>query len=347
MSDESQHDVILVGCSHHETPLEVREQLALPKDAIGQQLYQEICGNGVISECLVVATCNRLEYYVVGTPPVESMREKVEGRLFPNETAEQFRANAYLKTGPEATRHLFEVAAGLDSQMLGETEILGQLKAAYAQAANCRATGTVLNRLLQKAFQAAKWARSETAIGRGQVSIGNVAVELAERVCGELSEISVLLVGTGEVGSRTAQALMSRGVQRVTVTGRNTLRAREVADTLTGAAVISFGNLERALAYSDVLISCTGASEAIINAEIIGQAMAGRPDRPLFVIDLAMPRDVAPDAESLPEVYLFNLDNLASIANENLKTRKSAIETARKGLTQRAARIWEELRGRL
>lgn len=336
-------ELVLLGCSHHRVPMALREGVTLTPEQLGAEFHQRWRQRMGLVESFALATCNRLEFYAVGPTGALGDPDALCQLLPDTLDAATFKAHCYHKQGAEVVRHLFGVAAGLDSQMLGETEILGQVKAAYEQACRLDSAGALLHKLLQKTLQAAKWARSRTGIGQGQVSIGNVAAELAERVCGELPQISILLLGTGEVGKRTTEALASRGARRLTVCGRNPLKARAVAETLPGAAVLAFAQRRQALAYVDVLIGATSAPELILSAAELAPLMQTRRTRPLFAIDLAMPRDIDPAVADLDQVYLYNLDDLAAIANENLATRKREALRAEEGLHERAARLWPEL----
>lgn len=334
--------LFLLGSSHRTAPLEVRESFALG-DESAQKLYQQLKTAPGLNECLILSTCNRVEIY--GVADRQSSREQFELSL---QSANGFDTKAFLQhsewlTGEAVVQHAFEVAAGLDSQMVGETEILGQIKDSYAGAADFAATGPVLNRLFQKSFQAAKWARTHTGIGRGQISIGNVATDLAQRVCGELPDISVLLIGTGEVAEKTTQSLVSRGVNRVTVAGRNLINARKLADEFNGPC-INLQDAPRVLVYHDIVICSTAAPGSILLKADIAPALKQRPTRPLFAIDLALPRDIEPAASKLSNVYLYNLDDLAAIANENLKARQAEVEKARHALLEKARRVWEAIR---
>lgn len=332
------------GSSHHQASLEVRERLAIaPSKA--DALYRALLGEARWRECLLLNTCNRIEIYGVanainGANPQKQVLEYLS-RLH-GINAEDISDHSFWLTGEDAVRHAFEVAAGLDSQILGETEILGQVKDSYAEAAKVHATGPILNRIFQKSFQVAKWARTHTGIGRGHVSIGNVAAELAGRVCGALSQTSVLLLGTGEVGERTAQALLSRGARSVTVVGRQQDKALALAETLGGAAA-SFATLPRLLPQADAVIAATASPSAVLAASMVAQAMHLRPERPMFLIDAAMPRDIEPQAQEIPNVYLYNLDDLASLANQNLKARQAEENFARRALADRARALSERL----
>lgn len=343
MSDVLQ-SLFVLGTSHHATPLDMRERFALtPPQAL--QLQLQLHALDGIRECLVLNTCNRLEIY--------GLADKIERideirSLFcqkQNVPEELFQQYAYSHNNLKALQHVLEVSTGLDSQMVGETEILGQLKTAYANARDAKCTGNVLNRLFEKSFQAAKAARTQTGITRGQISIGNVAVDLASRIFGKLNKSRVLLLGSGEVGEKTAQALKSRGIGDISVSSRTFENAHKLAHSLGGAA-IDFEDFTEQLEHFDIIICSTAAPGTLLSCEVMARNMKQRPERPCFLIDLALPRDVDPAVEEVENVYLYNLDDLSNIANENLEARKAEIENAREILKKHAWNLWLQLRRR-
>lgn len=336
--------LFVLGSSHQQTPLELRERFALTNESL-QTLQSELHQMPNIRECLVINTCNRLEIYGLATTP--EIEDEVRSLLCKHNGIERplFDAHSFWHTNIDVLQHALEVSSGLDSQMVGETEILRQMKAAYEQARASNYTGTVLNRLFEKSFQAAKSARTQTGITRGQVSIGNVAVDLASRIFGKLKQSRVLLIGSGEVAEKTAQALKSRGVADITVTSRTYEKAHRIAHELSGAA-IEFSDFESQLHRYDIIISSTSAPHCILTKEAIRQAARNRPGQPFFLIDLALPRDIDPAVDQLESVYLYNLDDLSTIANENLAQRKAEIEHARKILKGYAWTLWLQLRRR-
>ncbi|HKK17065.1 MAG TPA: glutamyl-tRNA reductase [Opitutales bacterium] len=334
-----------MGSSHNEAPLEVRERLALSAERLAK-LQQTLLEDGLIRECLVVNTCNRLEVYGLANPS-EDTEETVRNYLCRAQGVSRalLDRHSFWYTNLDVLQHALEVSSGLDSQMVGETEILGQMKEAYGRAKSAKATGAVLNRLFEKSFQAAKSARTQTGITRGQVSIGNVAVDLASRIFGKLGKSRVLLLGSGEVGEKTAQALKSRGVADISVSSRTYENAHRLAHELKGAA-IDFDDFVEQLHNFDIIIGSTAAPGSLLSREVIGKAMQSRPEQPLFIIDLALPRDIDPKVEDLENVYLYNLDDLSKIANENLEARRSEIERARDILKGHAWNLWLQLRRR-
>jgi glutamyl-tRNA reductase len=235
----------------------------------------------------------------------------------------------------EAVAHLFEVAAGLQSQLIGETEIFGQVKDAYAEACAEKTVGQSLHRLFQKTFQAGKWARTHTAISQGQVSLGNVAVELAARVFGSLKHSHGLVVGGGEIGRDVAKALHSRGLKKISVTSRRAESATSVASEVEGE-VIDFKEWQTLLSKADVAVFATAAPTMHLTKAELTSLMKKRGGDPLLLIDLAMPRDVDPACADLDSVFLYDLADLSEIANTNRRIRESEISVCRDGLRQRA-----------
>jgi len=342
---DSLQSLFVLGSSHNEASLEVREQLALSAESL-KDLQRDLVDDEIIRECLVVNTCNRLEVYGLANSS-EDTEERVRDALCRAQgvSRELLDKHSFWYTNLNVLQHALEVSSGLDSQMVGETEILGQMKEAYAQAKATGATGSVLNRLFEKSFQAAKSARTQTGITRGQVSIGNVAVDLATRIFGKLDKSRVLLLGSGEVGEKTAQALKSRKVADISVSSRTYENAHRLAHELKGAA-IDFDDFIEQLHHFDIIIGSTSAPGFLLSREVVRKTMQTRPERPLFLIDLALPRDIDPGVESLENVYLYNLDDLSTIANENLEARRSEIEKARNILQGHAWNLWLQLRRR-
>ncbi|WP_269522267.1 glutamyl-tRNA reductase [Coraliomargarita parva] len=344
MTQEPLQSLFVLGSSHHEAPLEVRERFALSPEQTGmlRAALHEVKG---IRECVVLNTCNRVEIYGLAEAGIEE--EQVRAQLCQIQQLDRslFDAHSFWHTNLDTLQHALEVASGLDSQMIGETDILSQMKSAYADAKSAHCTGAVLNRLFEKSFQAAKSARSQTAITKGQISIGNVAVDLASRIFGKLTRSRVLLIGSGDVGEKTAQALKSRGAADIAVSSRTFEKAHALAHQFEGAA-IDFADFRTHLEHYDIIISSTAATGSILDRSTIQQAMRRRPERPLFLIDVAVPRDIDSDVEAIDNVYLYNLDDLSTIANENLAQRKTEIEHARAILKQHAWTLWLQLRRR-
>ena len=331
----------LLGASHHTAPLELREKLALAGDK-----FDALCGAlrslAGLEEFAVLNTCNRVEVY--GVAAEAGAINRVEAALCAlNQLDAAAFARARLELHDEpAIQHLLEVAAGIDSQMVGETEILGQVKAAYAAAHAQGTTGAVLNRIFQKAFQAAKHVRTNTAIGEGQISVASVAVDLAGKIFGDLRRCRVLVVGAGEIGEKTARAFKSREIGELAVTSRNFQHADELAKVF-GAQTVPFDQVAEALPHFDIAVCSTAAPVAIVTPALAAGVMRRRAVRPLFFIDLAMPRNIEPAVADLPNVFLYNLDDLAKISEENLALRQAEIERVRALLAERAGVLWRQI----
>jgi glutamyl-tRNA reductase len=344
-------ELFLLGSTHRTAPLALRERLAIPPARL-DTMYDLLRGPGGLGlpECLVLNTCNRVELYGVASdsaavPPLRARLLEHLGRFHLLDPAElgQF---VLWKEHEAVVTHVFDVAAGLDSQMVGETEIFGQIKDSYSDAARRGAAGPVLNRVFQKSFQAAKWARTHTPIGRGAVSVGSVAAELAARIFGDPAQSHLLLLGAGEVGQSALQALRSRGAQSVTIASRTLAHAQELAGPHEGAAV-ELARVPALLTSVDIVLGALTVEHPFLTRAQLAAAATERAGRPLFVIDLAVPRNIAPDAAGLDNVYLYNLDDLAAIANENLKSREAAVNACRETLADKARQVWESLRGRV
>lgn len=330
--------LVLLGASHRTAPLAVRERLALD-DGRAAALAERLRGMPGVREFALLNTCNRIELYGVarGAGAVDAVRRtlfEVTG-CAPGE----LEGVVVQRDNRDAISHLFEVASGLDSQIVGEVEILGQVKDAYDRALERKWTGPVLNRVFQKTFQAAKHIRTHTAIGAGQISIATVAVDLAGKIFGELDPVKILVVGAGEIGLKTAQAFQSRGAKSITVASRTLSRAEETAAAAGGWAA-SMAELPEILAQSDIVASSTSSPQAVITRALATQAMKRRAGRPLFLVDLALPRDIEPECAQIPDVYLYNLDDLARIAEANLAQRQAEVAKCRAILAERTAQLW-------
>ncbi len=343
MSDALQH-LFVLGSSHLQAPLELRERFSLNRETAAD-LNVRLAQLPELEEALVLNTCNRIEIYGLAAAPGAEERARDLVCQICGAGRSVFDAHSFHFNNLQAIEHTLEVAAGLESQMVGETEIFQQMKSAYAEARRAGATGWVLNRLFERAFHAAKQARSQTGLTRGQISVGNVTVDLARRIFGKLADSRVLLVGSGEVAEKTAQALSSRGVSDITVSGRNLDRARKLAHRFAAAA-LDFTDFPAQLHHFDIVVCSTAASGTLIDAAMVRAVIRRRPDRPIFLIDLAVPRDIDPSAADLPNVYLYNLDDLSAMANENLALRRAEIEQARALLRRQAWHLWLHLRRR-
>lgn len=333
--------LFLIGASHRTTPLELREKLALTSDKLAA-FHGKLGALPGLREYAVLNTCNRVEFYGVAesTDAIERLQGEFCG--FQGFAPEEFARIRKHAAGPDVIRHLLEVSSGLDSQMLGENEIFGQVKDAYASAQQRGTVGPVLNRVFQKAFQAAKHVRTETAITEGQISVANVAVDLAITIFGDLSAARVLLVGAGDIGEKTAKAFQSRGAGSLTVSSRTLGRAMELA-TAFSATALPFEHVPAHLGQYDIVVSSTAAPHAVVRTEDVVAGMRKRPAIPLFFIDLALPRDVEPGVAELANVFLYNLDDLAKIAEENRAARAAKVDHARSIISGKSEQLWRQV----
>jgi glutamyl-tRNA reductase len=333
--------LFVIGASHHRAPLAVREKLALTAESAAA-LESEIAAFSGLKELALLSTCNRVEFYGVAATAEAAERITTAFCARQQFPAFEFEKIRFDLRGRAAVQHLLEVAAGLDSQMLGETEIFGQVKEAYAAAQTRGRTGPVLNRVFQKGFQAAKHVRTHTAITEGQVSVANVAVDLALNIFGGLKDARILLLGAGEIGEKTARAFQSRGAAALTVASRTFERAMELATAL-GASAMPFEQREARLAEFDVVVCATSAPEVVIPFAAAAAAMHKRPVRPLFFIDQALPRDVDAAVAEIDNVFLYNLDDLAKIAAENRAAREAEIAKCRVIVAEKADALWRQV----
>ena len=337
--------LFLLGASHHTTPLAVREKLALDNTraaALAARLQQ----TPGVSEFALLNTCNRVELYGVARGPDSLAALRAAFAETTGCAPADLAGVLHLRQNHDVVGHLFAVAAGLDSQIVGETEILGQVKAAYDHALARRWTGPVLNRVFQKTFQAAKHVRTHTGIGTGQISIASVAVDLAGKIYGDLAPVNILVVGAGDIGLKTVQAFQSRGARAITVASR-TLSKAEEAVAQAGGWAASLAELPEVLATADIVASSTAAPGIVISRDLVATAMKRRAARPLFLIDLALPRDIDPSASELANVFLYNLDDLARIAEGNLTQREAEVARCRAILAERTATLWPQVAQRL
>lgn len=333
--------LFVIGATHHRVPLAIREKLALSPEGAAA-LETELAAIAGLKEFAVLNTCNRVEFYGVATNADTAERVSAAFCARQQFARDEFDRIRLDLRGEAAVLHLLEVSAGLDSQMLGETEIFGQVKDAYAAAQGRGLTGPVLNRVFQKGFQAAKHVRTHTAITEGQVSVANVAVDLALNIFGSLAETRILLLGAGEIGEKTARAFQSRGAAAITVASRRFERAMELATSL-GASAMPFEQREARLAEFDVVVCATSAPDLVVTLDATRAALDRRPARPLFFIDQALPRDVDEAVARLDNVFLYNLDDLAKIAAENRAAREAEIAKCRAIVTEKAGALWRQV----
>lgn len=336
---------LLLGASHRTAPLEIREKLAIAPERVGE-FYSGMLRLPGVRETVLVSTCNRLEVYGVLAP--QAVESPIDDFLcrFQTFPSQEFVQRRFLALNQDAVQHLIEVACGADSQIVGEVEILGQVKNAYATATAQSAAGPIVNRVFQKVFQAAKYIRTATPIGEGQVSIATVAVDLAGKIFGDLSRSRVLVIGTGEVGEKTMKALHSRGAKAITVLSRFAERAQNLA-AMVGARPGLLDQVGALLPEHDIVIGCTSSPQPVVTAALVQAAQRGRRLQPLFLIDLAIPRNFEPATGKLDSVFLYDLDDLVRIADENLAARRATVSRCRQLAQEKALRIWEGVVPRL
>lgn len=324
-------ELVCVGLNHRSAPVEVRERFAVPAARLGETA-RELTGHEGVAESVVVSTCNRTEFYL----SVESLEVGLAA------LEKQFEAGGsehwYQRRGREVARHLCRVAGGLDSMVLGETEIFGQIKDAYRRAHAAGSTAGMLNRLFQRGFGIGKRIRSETGIQEGATSVAGSAVELAEKIFGRLKGTRVIVIGAGEMSRQTAQALVSRGASSVFVTNRSYDRAVELAGQMGGRAV-PFDEWAPVLAGVDVVISSTGAPHAVVLPHHVEAVRRVRKFRPLFLIDIAVPRDIDPAVGEIDEVYLYDIDTLEQLAGEARERRRAQIEACERMIDEELEKL--------
>ncbi len=313
--------VFCIGLSHHTANVATREQFA------GSATAESIVREAGCPEALLLTTCNRVEVYGVSHKRIST--DEIAGCLTKNPIRDPhyYAPPFYRYEAEKCVQHLFRVASGLDSMVVGESEILGQAKKAYELARKSGAAGPYLHRLFQRAFRVAKQVRTHTDIARGAVSVGSVAVDLAQRIFGRLSDCKVLVLGAGEMSERTARALISRGVTDLGVTNRSMDRACELARAVGGRA-IPFETWETQCREIDILITSTRSETPLLTTEKLAPLLRDRLDHPLFIIDIAVPRDVDPSVNEMEGVYLYDIDAIRSVAEQSLELRRQQVVAA-------------------
>ncbi len=337
--------LILVGLSHKTAPVEVREKLAFPEKHLPEAL-KSLHGCQGIREGLILSTCNRVEI-LVQVEDTGCGVEIVEGFIanYRDIAPELFFPHLYVHLNEKAVHHLFRVACSLDSMVVGEPQILGQLKDAYQAAVEGKTVGQILNGLLHRAFNVAKKVRTETGIGQSAVSVSFAAVELARKIFEDLQDKTVLILGAGEMSELVAQHLISNGVHNVLVSNRTYERGEELAAKFTGQ-VIRYENLKDELHRVDILISSTGAPHLVIHHEDVQRAVHTRRNRPMFFIDIAVPRDIDPKVNELDDVYLYDIDDLQAVVEANIRERRREAKIAEEIIakeTQQVMGWWRSL----
>jgi glutamyl-tRNA reductase len=324
----------ILGINHRTAPVAIREQVAFDPQQLGAALRALIREAG-IAEAVILSTCNRTEVYWSGTATGADLSEWLS-RLRP--TGHDLAASIYMHEEQAAVEHAFRVASGLDSMMLGEAQILGQLKDAYRMAQEAGSAGPALHKLFQASFSAAKRVRTETRFGANAVSIASAAVGLAGRVFSDLGARTALLIGAGEMVALAARHLASQGVNRIIIANRSIARAQELAAEIRGVAV-ELTELSAHLPHADIVISSTASPVPIITKPIAAAAVRARRHRPIFMVDLAVPRDIEPDVADLEDVYLFSIDDLQQVVAENKQQREAEAGAAQVLIEQEVARF--------
>jgi len=314
--------LVLLGMNHKTAPLDIRERLQLACGGTEHPLA-EVMRLGPVREALYLATCNRVELLARVTDSDQAI-VGLKDFLFRQGNLEnaQMERCLYLYRDLEAVRHLFRVTASLDSMVMGEPQILWQMKEAYREAVEQRATGALLNRLVHQAFRVAKRVRTETGIGGNAVSVSYAAVELAKKIFGSLKGKTILLIGAGEMSELAARHLLGNGAGRILIANRTLSRAEQLAALFQGTAV-TFDRFPEALPEVDIVITSTGAPGIVLTAEMVAAALRRRRNRLLFLIDIAVPRDIDPAAGEIDNVYLYNIDHLQEVVDANLAVRQT------------------------
>lgn len=317
-------EILVLGLNHKTAPVEVREKLSVP--AAQAPAFLERFGEDVFREKVLLSTCNRMEIYGVAENEHEAVRA-AKNILADHAhlSLSSFEDKLYVLKQPDSVRHLFSVASGLDSMVIGETEITGQVKNAYLAAQGGHYTGKVLNNLFQRSLKVAKNLRTHTEIGAGRVSVASVAVDLAEKIFESLKGARVMVIGTGEMAVQVLRAMTSRGAWPLIVSSHHEERAQALVGEFGGAA-IRFDVFESHIDEVDILIASTTSSSCLVTAPQVRDWMKRRRGRPLFLVDIAMPRNIEGDVEKIDNVYLYNIDNLKDIADKNKVLRENQLE---------------------
>lgn len=331
--------IIVAGLSHRTAPVEIRERFAFRKANLSE-LLKAVSKDALLDECSILSTCNRVEVYGLTSSP-ESSYDGIKRFLSQQANLkDDISRFIYTHTEPRSIYHLFHVASGLDSMVIGETEIVSQLKEAYFLARESNSVGKFLNVLFQKALNASKHVRTQTAVSTGLVSVGSVAVELAQKIFGRLEDATVMVLGAGTMAEAVLRALTDKGSRLILVSSRSYERAVRLTDRLGGAAIGS-DDLIREMEKADIVITSTSSPHFIIKKSDVFNIMLRRRQKPLFFIDISVPRNTEPDVSNIDNVYLYNIDDLEKIVLENLQKRTKVLEECRL-LIDRKARLFIE-----
>lgn len=318
--------VAVIGVSYKSAPVAVRERVAIAGDE-RESFLAQLRGDQAVREAMLVSTCNRVEVYAAGDDESEVVERA--RRLFASRVpAEDIRPFLYERKGREAVHHVFRVCASLDSLVVGEPQILGQVKEAFEVASGCESVGGVLTRAMTRAFHVAKRVRSETALGAGQVSVASVAVDLAKTIYSDLAGREVLLLGAGEIAESAARSLKAAGATRILIANRSFEKAEALAQRIEGAEPRSLGELPTLLEHADVVLVSTGAPGFVVTREIAAVAVKRRRGRPLFFVDVAVPRNVDPRVHDLDNCYRYDIDDLEQIVSQGIEERRAEADAA-------------------
>lgn len=331
----------ILGLNHKTAPVALREKIAFSEDRLIAAL-RALRLEGGVAEVVILSTCNRTEVYWAGSASDVQLAQWLERH---HDTGLDLASSLYVHQAQSAVEHAFNVASGLDSMVLGETQILGQLKEAYRVAQETGCTGPHLNQLFQAAFSAAKRVRSETQIGANAVSLASATVSLARRMFADLGSKTALLIGAGEMIALTARHFSGAGVKRMVIANRTLNRAQALAEEIKGHAV-DLKDLDQELAVADIVISCTASPMPLITKSAATAAVRARRHRPIFMVDLAVPRDIDPAIADLDDIYLFSIDDLQQLIDENRQQREVAAGGARLLISEEVTRFLAELRAK-
>lgn len=320
--------IVVVGLSHKTAPVEIREKLAVPESRMGEALTR-LCSYQGVREGILLSTCNRVEVYAV-VDEIESGYGRIQDFLADAHlslSSEQLTPHMYWHEGDRAISHLFRVASSLDSMIVGESQILGQIKEAFEVALTHKATGIILNKVVKKAISVAKRVRTETKIAEMAVSVSYAAVELAKKIFSDLGEKTVLLVGAGEMAKLAARHFIANGVRHVRVTTRNPQQALELANRFGGTAV-AFEEFREDMASADIVLVSTGAAHYLVSADDVQRSVKQRMNRPMFLIDISVPRNIDPAVRHVDNAFLFDIDDLKTRVEQNRGERLNEAEKA-------------------
>lgn len=336
----SETKLVLVGTNHRLAPLELRERIAFGSENVHRAL-QDIVGSGGVTEAVILSTCNRVEIVAAGQPQAAQSLKDFVAR-YHDLPLGSLESCLYCYASEQAVRHLFRVASSLDSMVVGEAQVLGQVKEAFVKACDLGTAGPVLRDLFPRAFRVAKKVRSETSIASNPLSISTIAVELAQKIFEKLEGKSILLVGAGKMAQLASRQLIQSGAGRIWVTSRSQEKAMKMAAEV-GGATLPFQNLIEALIASDIVVVSTSAPHFVISRTEMAHVVRQRRNRPIFVIDISVPRNVDPGVNQVDNVFLYDIDDLSSIAENNRKGRAGEALVAEEIIQQEVAAFLREL----